>query len=51
MRVDHVVCVSEISCSLLGLATLNPGLTTLVSNLLSSSAMNVRLGAFLGVRL
>lgn len=35
-RVDHVIRTTEISCSLLGLATLYPGLTTLVSNLLSS---------------
>lgn len=42
MRVDQVICTSEISCSLLGLATLYPGLTTLVSNLLSSSTMDVR---------
>ena len=38
MRVDSALCTSEISLSLLGLSTLYPGLTTLISNLLSSSS-------------
>lgn len=42
MRVDQVICTNEISCSLLGLAALYPGLTTMISNLLSSSTMDVR---------